>query len=107
MSGQDADDEDTEVGDEKATEDVFDDHYGSFIPSAPLLKHDLDKEDLAAVQTLRMDGCGLRANVLETLGKSIGIQPFKTGLMSVLLQHRASAHLICGTSPCGATGSVR
>lgn len=42
--------------------------YGSFVPHAPLLK---DSEDLraAGLQTLRMDGCTLRASLLEPLGK--------------------------------------
>lgn len=42
------------------------DCYGSFVPPAPLLK---DAEELraAGLQTLRMDGCGLRASLLEPL----------------------------------------
>ena len=46
-----------------------DGYYGSFVPPAPLLK-DGDRDGWpAAVQTLRMDGCGLKANVLESLGQ--------------------------------------
>lgn len=46
--------------------------YGSFIPPAPLLREGEEAEagKPSAVQTLRMDGCGLRANVLESLGTS-------------------------------------
>ena len=45
------------------------DSYGSFIPAAPLLKEVVNVASVpAAVQTLRMDGCGLRAAVLEALG---------------------------------------
>ncbi|CAD6576198.1 MAG: hypothetical protein TREMPRED_001605, partial [Tremellales sp. Tagirdzhanova-0007] len=48
-----------------------DDHYGSFILPAPLLR-DLDGDNqAAAVQTLRMDGCGLKATVLETLAQGV------------------------------------
>jgi protein phosphatase 1 regulatory subunit 37 len=47
------------------------DAYGWYIPPAPLLKeHDDETSAPAAVQTLRMDGCGLRPAVLETLGES-------------------------------------
>lgn len=45
------------------------DCYGQFVPSAPLLKEKDGPELPAALQTLRMDGCGLRANVLEALGR--------------------------------------
>lgn len=45
------------------------DSYGSFIPPAPLLKEAENEATPAAVQSLRMDGCLLRANVLEALGK--------------------------------------
>lgn len=45
------------------------DSYGSFIPRAPLLKEAEDEARPAAVQSLRMDGCMLRANVLEALGE--------------------------------------
>lgn len=45
-----------------------DDFYGSFLPPAPLLKEGDGGGCAAAVQTLRMDGCGLKTTVLETLG---------------------------------------
>lgn len=48
---------------------VLEDYYGSFILPAPLLKDGENDGGAAAVQTLRMDGCGLKANVLESLGK--------------------------------------
>ncbi|KAK8870050.1 hypothetical protein IAR55_000620 [Kwoniella newhampshirensis] len=54
-------------GEEKACEDA----YGSFIPPAPLLKENDLTSTPAAVQTIRMDGCGLKANVLETLAQGI------------------------------------
>lgn len=44
------------------------DSYGSFLPPAPLLKEAEEIERPAALQTLRMDGCGLRAGTLEALG---------------------------------------
>ncbi|RSH95673.1 hypothetical protein EHS25_000765 [Saitozyma podzolica] len=48
------------------------DAYGWYIPPAPLLKeHDDETNAPAAVQTLRMDGCGLRPAVLETLAQGI------------------------------------
>ena len=43
--------------------------YGSFMPPAPLLKEVEDEARPAAVQSLRMDGCALRANVMEALGE--------------------------------------
>lgn len=52
-------------------EGTGEDAYGWYIPPAPLLKeHDDETSAPAAVQTLRMDGCGLRPAVLETLGES-------------------------------------
>lgn len=42
--------------------------YGSFVPPAPLLREMEDETKPAAVQSLRMDGCGLRAHILEALG---------------------------------------
>ncbi|RXK36032.1 hypothetical protein M231_06680 [Tremella mesenterica] len=46
-------------------------HYGTFIPPAPLLK-DVEETDLpAAVQTLRLDGCGLRGATLEALAQGL------------------------------------
>lgn len=42
--------------------------YGSFVPPAPLLRELDDDTQHASVQSLRMDGCGLKANVLESLG---------------------------------------
>ncbi|OCF72201.1 hypothetical protein I204_07466 [Kwoniella mangroviensis CBS 8886] len=47
------------------------DAYGSFIPPAPLLKENNQSSTPAAVQTLRLDGCGLRANVMETLAQGV------------------------------------
>ncbi|WWC69798.1 uncharacterized protein I206_103741 [Kwoniella pini CBS 10737] len=47
------------------------DAYGSFIPPAPLLKEHEESSTPAAVQTLRLDGCALRANVLETLAQGV------------------------------------
>ncbi|OCF44763.1 hypothetical protein I317_01453 [Kwoniella heveanensis CBS 569] len=47
------------------------DAYGSFIPPAPLLKETDESRTPAAVQTLRMDGCGLKAAVLETLAQGV------------------------------------
>jgi protein phosphatase 1 regulatory subunit 37 len=43
--------------------------YSSCVPSAPLLREDEGQDLPAAVQTLRMDGCGLRVTVLESLGE--------------------------------------
>ena len=45
------------------------DAYGSFLPPAPLLRNGEDAGQAAAVETLRMDGCNLRHNVLEVLGE--------------------------------------
>ncbi|WRT66800.1 uncharacterized protein IL334_003763 [Kwoniella shivajii] len=47
------------------------DAYGSFIPPAPLLKEGDANRTSAVVQTLRLDGCGLKANVLETLAQGV------------------------------------
>lgn len=44
------------------------DCYGSFGRYAPYLKEAEAFDAPSAVQTLRMDGCALRANVLEALG---------------------------------------
>jgi hypothetical protein len=46
------------------------DAYGSFLPPAPLLRNGEESGKPAAVQTLRMDECNLRHNVLEVLGES-------------------------------------
>lgn len=43
--------------------------YGSFILPAPLLKQEAEREEATAIQTLRMDGCGLRVATLEPLGE--------------------------------------
>jgi len=45
--------------------------YGSFGRHAPYLKEAEGSDAPSAVQTLRMDGCNLRAFVLEALGKSV------------------------------------
>ncbi|WVW83494.1 hypothetical protein I302_105515 [Kwoniella bestiolae CBS 10118] len=52
-------------------QNVLIDAYGSFIPPAPLLKENDQSSTPAAVQTLRLDGCGLRANVMETLAQGV------------------------------------
>jgi protein phosphatase 1 regulatory subunit 37 len=44
--------------------------YGSFGRYAPYLKEAEGSDAPSAVQTLRMDGCNLRAFVLEALGQS-------------------------------------
>jgi protein phosphatase 1 regulatory subunit 37 len=44
--------------------------YGSFGRYAPYLKEAEGSDAPSAVQTLRMDGCNLRAFVLEALGES-------------------------------------
>jgi hypothetical protein len=49
--------------------------YGSLVPPAPLLKAGEDEAKPAAVQSLRMDGCGLKANVLETFGQPSVLLP--------------------------------
>lgn len=41
----------------------------AYVRPAPLLKESEGPEAPTAIQTLRMDGCALRANVLEALGK--------------------------------------
>lgn len=46
--------------------------YGSFGRYAPYLKEAEGSDAPSAVQTLRMDGCNLRAFVLEALGKLLG-----------------------------------
>jgi hypothetical protein len=46
------------------------DCYGSFGRYAPYLKEAEASDAPSAVQTLRMDGCAFRANVLEALGTS-------------------------------------
>ena len=56
------------------------DAYGSFLPPAPLLRSSEDSGRPAAVQTLRMDGCNLRHNVLEVLGTYIAPVPFHLSL---------------------------
>ncbi|WVQ98412.1 hypothetical protein IAU59_005535 [Kwoniella sp. CBS 9459] len=64
----------TENADEpqgKEKKEVKKDAYGSFIPPAPLLKEADESRTPAAVQTLRMDGCGLKAAVLETLAQGV------------------------------------
>jgi len=43
--------------------------YGSFGRYAPYLKEAEGSDAPSAVQTLRMDGCNLRAFVLEALGQ--------------------------------------
>ena len=43
--------------------------YGSFGRYAPYLKEAEGSDASSAVQTLRMDGCNLRAFVLEALGQ--------------------------------------
>ena len=60
---------DTATSKPKATNDSAGLSYGSFVPPAPLLKAGEDEAKPAAVQSLRMDGCGLKANVLETFGQ--------------------------------------
>ena len=45
--------------------------YGSFILPAPLLREADDEAKPASIQSLRMDGCALKANVLESLGQSL------------------------------------
>ncbi|KAK4687531.1 protein phosphatase 1 regulatory subunit 37, partial [Tremellales sp. Uapishka_1] len=45
-----------------------DPNYGCVVPAAPLLKED-DETLPASLQTLRMDGCGLKGAVLEALGE--------------------------------------
>jgi hypothetical protein len=54
--------EEPEVEERKAS-------YGSFGRYAPYLKEAEGSDAPSAVQTLRMDGCNLRAFVLEALGK--------------------------------------
>ena len=54
---------DTEVEERKQS-------YGSFGRYAPYLKEAEGSDAPSAVQTLRMDGCNLRALVLEALGQS-------------------------------------
>ncbi|WVF72536.1 hypothetical protein IAT40_007353 [Kwoniella sp. CBS 6097] len=56
---------------EQEKEEEARDAYGSFIPPAPLLKEADESRTPAAVQTLRMDGCGLKAAVLETLAQGV------------------------------------
>ncbi|WWC85158.1 uncharacterized protein L201_000015 [Kwoniella dendrophila CBS 6074] len=51
--------------------------YGSFIPPAPLLKENDENRTPAAVQTLRLDGCALRANVMETLAQGVRTSDLK------------------------------
>ena len=55
--------EEEEVEERKAS-------YGSFGRYAPYLKEAEGSDAPSAVQTLRMDGCNLRAFVLEALGQS-------------------------------------
>ena len=45
--------------------------YGSFGRYAPYLKEAEGSDAPSAVQTLRMDGCNLRAFVLEALGQFV------------------------------------
>jgi protein phosphatase 1 regulatory subunit 37 len=55
--------EEEEVEERKAS-------YGSFGRYAPYLKEAEGSDAPSAVQTLRMDGCNLRAFVLDALGQS-------------------------------------
>ena len=63
-------DETLKDGDDEQAEAYCGDSYGSFILPAPLLKEADGEDRPAAVQTLRMDGCGLKTMVLESLGGS-------------------------------------
>jgi hypothetical protein len=54
----------------EVVEEGGEDAYGAFIPPAPLLKEQDVPSTPASVQTLRMDGCGLKPAILETLGKN-------------------------------------
>jgi protein phosphatase 1 regulatory subunit 37 len=65
---------DPEVGERKES-------YGSFGRYAPYLKEAEGSDAPSAVQTLRMDGCNLRAFVLEALGQ-FGFRPQKDMLTS-------------------------
>jgi hypothetical protein len=61
-----------EAGDKAEPEDQLEERkasYGSFGRYAPYLKEAEGSDAPSAVQTLRMDGCNLRAFVLEALGK--------------------------------------
>ncbi|WVQ77942.1 hypothetical protein IAT38_000022 [Cryptococcus sp. DSM 104549] len=58
-------------GEGESREKPREDAYGAFIPLAPLLKERDQTSTPAAVQTIRMDGCGLRAAVLETLAQGV------------------------------------
>ena len=72
--------------------------YGSFIPPAPLLKS--SEEDVpASLQTLRMDGCVFRSNVLEALGLCL----HHMSVCADAVQPRAFARLTFETSPYGVT----
>ena len=51
--------------------------YGSFIPPAPLLKDSGTDPPASALQTLRMDGCGLRPATLEALAHGIRFSELK------------------------------
>jgi protein phosphatase 1 regulatory subunit 37 len=79
--------------------------YGSFIPPAPYLKEDDEVNGTAAVQTLRMDGCGLRSAVLESLGKLMSTGQIK-GQADGFRQLRVFVLRISKIYPCGGIGSV-
>ncbi|WWC61497.1 uncharacterized protein I303_104081 [Kwoniella dejecticola CBS 10117] len=63
--------QDGTVGEDGGAEKTSKDAYGSFIPPAPLLKEHEENSTPAAVQTLRLDGCGLRANVMEIVAQGV------------------------------------
>lgn len=71
--------------------------YSSCVPSAPLLRDEEEGGvDLpAAVQTLRMDGCGLRMAVLESLGEFDPGVAFSLQLVPIFLATIPSSHLRC------------
>ena len=64
------------------------DAYGSFLPPAPLLRSGEDSGKPSEVQTLRMDGCNLRHNVLEVLG------------MSPLCRDATDPEILCSKTRC-------
>jgi len=110
INGTDAGANDTsDVVEVKQTEEAPDEEgekinehsaYGSFIPPAPLLREADDETRPAAVQSLRMDGCGLKANVLESLG-----QCFPSVIVRELTQQRRACDpLILRTFLSGAIG---
>lgn len=57
--------------DESQEDEKLHNAYGSFIPPAPLLREGEEEGGPASVHTLRMDGCGIRATALESLGESL------------------------------------